>query len=317
MPASRRPRRGETPAERAVARRALGSLNDLLVSPRMQVRYRRAVSYFVHVLSLLFVCVSDDLPTLDRQLCYFLELCWQEGESKATVADAICGIQHSLNVRRCFPGAWRLFGSWTRAEIPFRAAPLPLFGCFGLSGALISLNELGAAALVCCGFNCILRTGELLSMCRNHIQWAADGRSGVIVLPWTKSGQRAGCTESVAFSDPVVCNLLLAACRVVGSHDPIFQGSGTRFRGLFDAALRLCGLQGLDFRPYSLRRGGATNDYMEHLSVANTQIRGRWQSLRACRIYITEGQEAISRQAVNQGAMDNCRHFAEFLRRFL
>ena len=102
------------------------------------------------------------------------------------------------------------------------------------------------------------------------MQWAADGRSGVIVLPWTKSGQRAGCTESVAFSDTVVCNLLLAACRVVGSHDQIFQGSGTRFRGLFDAALRLCGLAGLDFRPYSLRRGGATNDYMEHLNVANT-----------------------------------------------
>ena len=188
----------------------------------MQTRYGRAMDYFVYVMSLLFVCVSDHMPTLDRQLQYFLQLCWQEGETKATAADTICGIQHSLNVCRCFPGAWRLYTAWTRAEVPFRAAPLPLFACLGLTGALFSISQIGAAALVCCGFNCVLRTGELLSIRRNHIQCASDGKSGVIVLPWTKSGQRAGCTESVAFSDPVVCNILLAACRQVGPFYLIF-----------------------------------------------------------------------------------------------
>ena len=67
-----RPRAGSSPAERAVARSRVGPLHSLLVSPRMEARYSLAVSRFIQMMSLLFV-LSDDLFTLDRQLCYYFE----------------------------------------------------------------------------------------------------------------------------------------------------------------------------------------------------------------------------------------------------
>ena len=311
-----RPQRGASTAERAAARARLGPLHSLLISPRMTVRYSRAVYRFIEMTSLLFV-LSDDLVELDRQLAFYLEWLWQEGEAKSLAADTICGLQHSLNIRRCFPGSWRLYGAWTRTEVPFRASPLPLEAVLAISGWLMAAGEVGAAALCICGYNCILRTGELLTLARNHIQWNESMSAGVIILPWTKSGQRAGCMESVTFNDPIVAGILRAACVRVGPQSRLFTDSGQRFRALFDAALEACSLQGLGFRPYSLRRGGATSDYLQHLSVQNTMIRGRWMSLKACRIYITEGQEALARLGLSKTSKERIAHFARFLAGFL
>ena len=308
---------GADAAERAAQRAQLGPLRSLLVSPRCNARYTAAVTRFIETMSLLFVLCADDLFTLDHQLSYYLELLWQEGEPRALAADTVCGLQHMLNVRRCFPGSWRLFGAWSRTEVPFRAAPLPLNALFGVAGALLSRGEIGAAALVICGCNCLLRTGEMLSLCRHHIQWNDDMTAGVIVLPWTKSGQRAGCTESVSFNDPIVVGILRHACSLVGPFGPLFPDSGGRFRDHFDWALGCCELLGQGFRPYSLRRGGATADFILNLSVQNTMIRGRWQSLKACRIYATEGQEALSRFNIRAESMERCQFYASHLQGFL
>ena len=142
-----RPQRGASTAERAAARARLGPLHSLLISPRMTVRYSRAVYRFIEMTSLLFV-LSDDLVKLDQQLAFYLEWLWQEGEAKSLAADTICGLQHSLNIRRCFPGSWRLYGAWTRTEVPFRASPLPLEAVLAISGWLMAAGEVGAAALL-------------------------------------------------------------------------------------------------------------------------------------------------------------------------
>ena len=305
--------RGATPAERAAARTTLGPLYSLLISPRMNARYAAAVRRFIEMTSLLFVLCTDNLHTLDHQLAYYIEWLWQEGESKSLAADTICGLQHRLNVKRCFPGSWRLFGAWSRAEVPFRAAPLPIEALFGIAGYLMSKGEFGAAALCLTGYNCILRTGECLSLARNHIVWNDDFTGGVIVLPWTKSGQRQGCSESVAFSDKVVAGVLRVACSQVGVNDRLFPDSGQRFRTLFENALGECLLVGQGFRPYSLRRGGATADFLMHMSIQNTMLRGRWMSLKACRIYVTEGQEALTRLRLS----DECRRRLLYNARFL
>ena len=104
----------------------------------------------------------------------------------------------------------------------------------------MAAGEVGAAALCICGYNCILRTEELLTLARNHIQWNESMSAGVIILPWTKSGQRAGCMESVTFNDPIVARILCAACARVGPQSRLFTDSGQRFRALLNWALEAC-----------------------------------------------------------------------------
>ena len=45
----------------------------------------------------------------------------------------------------------------------------------------------------------------------------------------------------------------------------------------------------MGFRPYSLRRGGATAFYRATCNMAATIERGRWATIRVARIYINDG----------------------------
>ena len=66
-----------------------------------------------------------------------------------------------------------------------------------------------------------------------------------------------------------------------------------RFRTLFDETVRGAGLPGMAWKPYSLRRGGATDDFGHHASFDKTTQRGRWQSSRTARIYINEAMAEV------------------------
>ena len=61
------------------------------------------------------------------------------------------------------------------------------------------------------------------------------------------------------------------------------------FRAFFADMLGTLGLQGRGFKPYSLRRGGATHHFREFANVSATTLRGRWESIKTARIYITDG----------------------------
>ena len=111
MVRSRKVVRGETRQDRVLERSHLGPLAGMLVSPRMRKQYASAVWYFVLCCVNLFGTVSEDLSVLDRQVSYFLQLIWAEGEAKSLAAHTICGLQHFLNVRRVFPGSWGLYSA--------------------------------------------------------------------------------------------------------------------------------------------------------------------------------------------------------------
>ena len=187
-----------------------------------------------------------------------------------------------------------------------RAPPLPADVVLGIAGWLVGQGELAAAALVVTGFNCFLRTGELLSLRRAHVGYADSRLHGVLLLPWTKSGERTGAPESVVFNDPLVFRLLDLACAHVTEADRICPSSGSRFRHLFEAALQALQLDGRGYHPYSLRRGGATADFLEHGSATTAQLRGRWASLKVCRIYVTLGQESLAKIACPPESLRLC-----------
>ena len=59
------------------------------------------------------------------------------------------------------------------------------------------------------------------------------------------------------------------------------------------------GLERMAYKPYSMRRGGATEDFREHGSMDRSLLRGRWKSAPAARQYILEGVEMYVRLARN------------------
>ena len=72
-------------------------------------------------------------------------------------------------------------------------------------------------------------------------------------------------------------------------HSHIFLPSRGRFYELFDEAMVDLGLSRFHFRPYSIRRGGATAHYRYCGSMEATLNGGRWTGVRVARIYINDG----------------------------
>ena len=59
-----------------------------------------------------------------------------------------------------------------------------------------------------------------------------------------------------------------------------------RWRRDFDILLQRIGVAYLQFRPYSLRRGGATQAFMQGMSLTIACERGRWTQEKTARMYI-------------------------------
>jgi integrase len=155
-----------------------------------------------------------------------------------------------------------------------------------------SRGEFGAMFLVLAGFDSFLRTREMLSLCWSDVSIDDRGR-GAISLAHTKVGQRNAAFEAAVILDPVVG----ASFRRAASEVPrgtsrdfyIFPGTEARFYALFSEALVALGLSEYGFRPYSLRRGGATAFYRATRNMGATIERGRWSTARIARIYINDG----------------------------
>ena len=278
----------------------------------MLTRYQKAVHLFESFCNILEGGLCSAENEVDAQLCRFLDAAWNEGEPRSLAADAICGVQHALCRRRIFPGAWRLLRAWDKAELPNRTPPLPPLCALGLSGFLVSEGQLGAAALVAVGFHCFLRTGELLNMRWAHVTWASSN-SGVIWLPVTKSGVRTGTTECVVFSDSVAAGLLRWAAMGRDPQAKIWEGTPQGFRDLWGRACRAIGIDPGLYKPYALRRGGASFFISERRSIVDCMAMGRWGSIKACKIYAVGGMQLLKSQQLPPTCAELCCVYAQLL----
>lgn len=81
---------------------------------------------------------------------------------------------------------------------------------------------------------------------------------------------------------------------------PLWSQSAAAFRARFRQLCDLMGLTSHQFRPYSLRRGGATDMFQRSHSMEAELIRGRWQSSRVARLYISDGLSYIPEIKMSQ-----------------
>ena len=142
-----------------------------------------------------------------------------------------------------------------------------------------------------------MRTGELLNVTPKMVEVGSLDGPAVLSLGLTKSGKRQGAAESITVSVFDVVRRLYQWKR--HSRKPLTPSAGI-WRAKFSETLEQLGLQDYDFRPYSLRRGGAAFWFTKHGSFDRLLVQGRWQAPRTARIYINSGLAALTEMNLPQ-----------------
>lgn len=277
-------RRGTTTKQRAAARAGI-NLKGLGITVRTEQRYNSAVAQVLPVLETV-----SSLEELDVACEEWIETQWVRGTPLGTIGDALCALHYYWpQVKGHLRGSWKLYKNWRRIELPQRAPPLPLPVVRAMVGYLLDRSEPHMAFLTALGYHAYLRTGEILRLRVKDVLLTPT--KGVISLEPSKSGLRFNSREAVAIYDKGLHSLweLCHLPRPMAPEDLVWPRSPQAFRSLFYNALSALKADGEKFQPYSLRRGGATYDYMTQGTMEAIILRGRWRSLAVARLYLEDG----------------------------
>lgn len=262
-------------------------LTDVGISESTLKRYYFAVGRLAPVLR----CVQTEAD-LDEDIAEWIQAEFEDGTPLYLVADALSGLHHfEPSTRKKLTKSWRLYGIWRKYEVPCRAPPLPQDILLAMAGLALTRDELAMSALLLLGFHCLLRTGEVLALRPRDILLGA--KQGLVTLQSSKSGVRNNTKESVAILDPITLEVTRAMVELrnqQGFNNTVcWDRSGAAFRNLFNQLLQHLEVAHLSFKPYSMRRGGATLEMQSHGQMERTLIRGRWKNSNVARIYISDG----------------------------
>lgn len=271
-------------AERIAQRRNV-ILRDAGITKKTQERYFWALS-----LLLPFLAEVTSTIGLDEQTCEWIQSSWEKGEALHIISDGLCGLHHFEPwTRRLVPMAWKMFATWKKLESPDRAPPLTITINFAWTNYALAHNQIIFAALLCLGFFGLLRTGEILQVTAADILTGKE--QAIISLPHTKTGQREKVQEMVVVEDFITIQILATVKelqqRASLEKTPLWPHSAEAFRNQFKRYCKRFGLLPHKFRPYSLRRGGATWVFQCSGSMETALVKGRWGSSRVARIYIS------------------------------
>ena len=303
---------GASPKARAIQRQRMGTLKELTVQPSTRRRYDAAVEGFLSFLKDNHLTLPHQKDRLDPLVCDYLEHLWSSGRGRALASDTVAGLQDALpKLRGTLPGSWRLLKTWATNEIPNRAPPLPEHVLWGLCGWSAFHGHFAFAVSLLVAFYGMLRTGEVLALKRKDFCTQPGSRKVLLSLGLTKSGKRAGAAESVVLGHDVVVQAL-KQWMSLASPEKRLSYSPAVWRRLFNDALAGLNLQDYQFRPYSLRRGGATWWFAKHHSLDQILLQGRWSAAKTARIYLNEGLAVLAELQIPR----NSPNISPYLRMF-
>jgi len=284
----------------------------------VQKRYERAMTRFFHFESINDEFFSTSAMDLDSGVCKYIESLWQDGEPRYWGEDVISSFGKRIpQLRGCFPGAWQLISAWQRHELPQRCTPFSSLVMKAVCGASIARGEVSLALCLAVGFHGILRTAETYTLKVQDFTFHPDMRTCVLSLPFTKSGTRYNTVESVILDDSAIIRRLAEHFRYLSPDTLVFNGGNHRFRTIFDSLISTLQLpRHLLYKPYSVRRGAATEFFRATGSISRTAVRGRWQNEKTCRIYVNESMAEMGDIRHSGRCRDLIRHFARVAEEF-
>lgn len=275
-----------TQAER-ISERATVKLWDAAITKKTQERYYIGLSKLLPLL----INVRSALH-MDEIVSEWVQECWETGESLHIVNDGLCGLHHYQPwSKSMIPTAWRLFRVWRKVEAPNRAPPLTAEIVHAMALYALAHNNLIFGSVLLLGFFALLRTGEFLDVTAEDLLIGKD--AGIVSLKRTKSGLRNAAHETVSFEDPITLEFLRTLKENKVSQNmhkvPLWTKSAQAFRNEFAHHCHRFHIQDLGFRPYSLRRGGATHLFQVTGSMEVALLKGRWSSTKVAKIYLSDG----------------------------
>ena len=283
-----------TQHERAKQRQKLGTLQELTAQPATKQRYTRAIDGFLSFLQRNDIVLPRQRAQLDPLVCEYLEFLWSSGQGRAVASDTVAGLQNQdVRLRGQLQGAWRLLKTWSVNELPNRAPPLPAHVLHAMVGWALFHQRFTFAVSLLLGFYGMLRTGEILELRASQLLCEASQAKVLVSLGMTKGGKRQGAAESAIIGYDLVVKFVRHWKLLAPDKTPLAP-SAANWRSLFNKALEALKLQDMGFRPYSLRRGGATWWFSKHHSLDKILLQGRWQTPKTARIYINEGLSILA-----------------------
>ena len=262
-----------------------------MISTAMQSRYKVAVRYiFLFLTDMQLLLHSWD--SLDEVVAAWVEHAYAEGEHKSLVSNALAGLQFFLpQAVGKLKLSWKLAKVWQKLEPPLRVLPLAPLVVRAFAGAAVRMGYAAEAAAFLVGFDCMLRSGELYGLKRKDITFFEN--KAVLCLGQSKSGKRSGTNDMVIVESQLAAQWLQTASAQLRKSDKLLWRGERFFRKLFNELILFFDIQGL-FTIYSLRRGGATWNFLHHGSMEKTLLRGRWSSTSTARIYLQEAAATVS-----------------------
>ena len=272
--------------KRLAARAGKGSLQDRRVHPRTLRLYREHAAALFRWCRAQGYAIPETCVEFDHILSIYAEDLYESGDSRRALAYTLSAVSFFVpSVSKRIPGAWRLHSIWGKCEPPQRTPPLTKGMVQAIAGHFVGEDLPEAATCVLLGYHCLLRTGEMLKLEAQDL--SCSDSTVHLLLRETKVGQRLGESELVSVDDP----LLIVLCRILAegmaTGSLLLCCSPERFRTMWRRALSSLRYPER-FKPYGLRRGGATAHFQHHGSFSRTSTRGRWRHERTTRLYVQE-----------------------------
>ena len=263
-------------------------LREVGINARTRQRYLCQLRRFFRWVRLFAGHIPSSLPELDRLASEFVNALWQEDDNVAYAGDFLSGLARFVPVARDgVPITRQFLCNWRRTVTRVRALPWSWDFTRAMAGVAWAYGRYDLAALFLVGFRGLLRTEEIVGLRPKSLLWIGRSASKVVVvLEATKTTTRKNAPEQVVVADPCVAVALRWACVGVGPCETVFRRPPRQFG---DDIRWLAGLLGVEhprLTAYGLRRGGATKFFHDCGSVDLLADKGRWQSVRAARIYV-------------------------------
>ena len=270
-------------------RKKLGTLKSLTVQEKTKQRYSSSLADFFKYLRLENLELPTKKDDMDVLVSNYLEYLWSQGEGRACASTFMAALQdHQPKLRHNLPASWRLMKTWSLHEIPVRAPPMTEAVLRAMIGWAVTQGHDTFALSLLIGFYGLMRTGELLALQSWQIHMNSPNHPAVINLGLTKSGKRQGAAESITITEKHVLRHLWAWKQKVPRHTFLTLKPHAS-RNLFSECVSKLKFDQWEFRPYSLRRGGATHLFLKCGSLDRVIIAGRWTAVKTAKIYINSG----------------------------
>ena len=271
------------------------SLEGASLTDQTRVRYYAALRKLMpYVEQIEFEHQIDDVVS------QWITDAWTSGEPLLVAGDGLSALHYVQPwTRRFLPQSWKLFRTWRRIEIPFRAPPLTQLLVRSMACYELDHGRLEMATMLLVGFHCLLRTGEFLALTAESVLLGRT--AGILNFADTKTSRKHAAHDAISITDSLTLEVLRTLVELRNEQSltavKLWNASPQCFRNRFNALMQLFGLQSHSFRPYSLRRGGATALFQESNSMEVVLTRGRWQSSKIARVYITDGLSYLAPSA--------------------